>query len=158
MNTKIPPGLKTLFLVHFILGLALGLVYVLIPEPYFKLFNWQIDQPIIYRLLGSAILGFAAGSWFGFKAVDWEQVRIVVLTELVWPPLGAIINLLGILRNEIPPLIGWINFVVLGGFAVAFYLYYNQQEGAAAVKAPAPKVSAPRPAAKKAARRGRGRG
>ncbi len=156
MNKPISSGLKTLFLVHFILGLIFGLLDLLIPETFFGLLNWPIKEPAVYRLAGAAILGFAAGSWFGYKAVTWEQVRIVVLTELVWPVLGALVTLLGLLTGAFPYAAGWINFVILAGFAIAFWIYFNQHE-AAAVTVPAPKEPAVKAPARKAARRKRAR-
>ncbi len=152
MNTKISSGLKTLFLVHFIAGLIFGLINLLIPIEWYGLTGLKISDPAPYCLVGAAILGFSAGSWFAFKAVNWEQVRIIVLTELVWPPLGALASLYFALRPNAAP-VWWLNFVVLAGFAVAFYLYYNRQEAAAGVKVPAPKAAAPKPAARKVARR-----
>ncbi len=149
----ISSGLKTTFLVHFILGLVFGLIYLLIPGTFFKIFNWPVPDHTAYRLLGAATLGFAAGSWFGYKAVTWDQVRIVVLTELVWPPLGALVNLWGLLSGALPAW-GWINFVILAGFAVAFWIFYNQHEGATA---PAPQAVATKRPARKAPARKRAR-
>lgn len=157
MNTKISSGLKTLFLVHFILGLIVGLCNLVIPTQFYRLVGLEISDAAPYRLMGAAVLGFAAGSWFGFRAINWEQVRIIVLTELVWPPLGALISLVLALSPGQAALAWWINFVVLAGFAIAFYIYYNQHAGASAIKAPAPKAAAPKAVAKKAARRGRAR-
>ncbi len=156
MSTKISSGLKTLFLVHFIAGLIFGLLDLLVPETFYGMMAWPIKDPALARLTGAAILGFAAGSWFCYKATNWDQVRIVVLTELVWPPLGALVTLWGLISGEFP-VAAWINFVILAGFAIAFYVYYNQHEAAsvpaaaAAAKSPAPK------AARKVARRRRAR-
>lgn len=153
MSNKISSGLKTLFLVHFIFGLIFGLLYLLIPETFLGWLSWKVTEPAIYRLVGAAILGFTAGSWFCYKADTWGQVRNVVLMELVWPPLGALVNLWGLLSGQFPAA-GWINFVILAGFAIAFYIYYNQHEAAAApAPMPAPKAPAPKAPARKVARR-----
>ncbi len=152
MNTKISSGLKTLFLVHFIMGVIFGLINLLIAAEWYNLFGLKISDAAPYCLVGAAILGFAAGSWFGFRAVNWEQVRIIVLTELVWPPLAALVSLFFALQpNQTAALVWWVNFVIMAGFAIAFYIYFNKQE--AAVKAPAPKAVAAKPVAKKAVRR-----
>ncbi len=157
MNTKISSGLKTLFLVHFILGLIFGLAYSLIPGQLLTLFTWPaIQDTWIYRTVGAAILGFSAGSWFCYKASSWEQVKIVVLTELVWPTLSALASLYGILNEKLPAG-AWLNFVIMAGFAIAFYIYYTRQEAAARVPAPAAKAPAPKAAVRKAVRRRRAR-
>ncbi len=158
MGNKIVSGLKTLFLVHFIFGLIFGLLILLIPDTFFGWFGWQVKEPDAYRLVGAAVLGFAGGSWFCYKSSTWEQVRNVVLTELIWPPLGALVNLWALVTGAFAPA-AWINFVILAGFAIAFYVYYNQQEAAVtAARMPAlPKAPAPKPPARKVARRRRAR-
>ncbi len=157
MNKPISSGLRTTFLVHFILGLIFGLLLLLIPETFLGMFSWKVTQPAVYRLVGAAILGFAASSWFGYKAYTWDQVRIVVLAELVWAPVATLVNLWGLIAGDFPPA-AWINIVIFGGFAIAFWIFYNQQEAAAAVKAPAPQAPAPKKAsARKVARRKRAR-
>ncbi len=157
MNKPISSGLKTLFLVHFILGVIFGLINLLIPEIFLGLVNWPVKDPAVYaflRVSGAAVLGFSIGSWFGYNAVTWEQVRIVVITELVWPVLGALVTLLALVTGAFPAS-AWIQFVILAGFAVAFWIYYFQHEAASAVAAPkAPAVKAP---ARKVARRKRAR-
>jgi len=162
MNKPISSGLRTTFLVHFILGLIFGLLLLLIPETFLGMFSWKVTQPATYRLVGAAILGFTMSSWFGYKAATWDQVRIVVLAELVWAPLATLVMLWGMISGDFPPT-AWINVVIFGGFSIAFWISYNQQEAAAAIKAPAfnapaPKAPAPKAPARKAARRKRGRG
>ena len=156
MNKPISSGLRTLFLVHFILGLIFGLITLIIPETFLGLFGWQVQTPAVYRWIGAAVLAFTASSWFGYKATTWEQVRIVVLAELVWAPLATVVNLWGMIRQEFPPT-AWLNVVIFGGFTIAFWIFYNQQEAGAAVKTPAPKAPAPKAPARKAARRKRAR-
>jgi hypothetical protein len=156
MNKPISSGLRTTFLVHFILGLIFGLLLLLIPEAFLGMLGWKISQPAVYRLVGAAILGFTVSSWFGYRAATWDQVRIVVLAELVWAPLATLVNLWGMISAEFPPS-AWVNIVIFGGFAIAFWIFYNQQEAAAAVKAPTPKAPAPKAPARKVARRKRAR-
>jgi hypothetical protein len=152
MNKPISTGLRTTFLVHFIVGLIFGLLLLLIPGTFLGMFGWNVAQPATYRLVGAAILGFTASSWFGYKAANWDQVRIVVLAELVWAPLATVVNLWGIIRAEFPP-IAWINVLIFGAFTVAFWIFYNQHEAEAAAMPPVAKAPAPKVPARKAARR-----
>lgn len=156
MNKPISSGLRTTFLVHFILGLIFGLLLLLIPETYLGMFSWKVVLPSVYRLVGAAILGFTMSSWFGYRAATWDQVRIVVLAELVWAPLAALVMLWGMIAGDFPPS-AWINVVIFGGFAIAFWIFYNQQEAGTAVEAPAPKAPAPKAPARKVAGRKRAR-
>jgi hypothetical protein len=161
MNKPISPGLKILFLVHLVFAFIFGLVYLLIPEVFGGLFKLPTTEPFVtaLRLLGAAIMAFGFGSWYAYRATAWDQVKIVVQMELVWTILGALVSLLAALFAGFAP-VGWINFVILAGFAVAFWIFYSQHEigqmAAAPVAPPSPRATpAARPARKAAPRRRR---
>jgi len=123
MNTQFSQGLKTTFLIHFIVALIFGLGFLLIPNVLGNLYGLNVQEPEIYRLLGGAMLGFAVSSWLSYKATDWESVRIVVVMEIVWPTLGTLVMLYGLLFAGFPVL-GWLNAVILAAFAIAFGWFY----------------------------------
>ena len=123
---KISQGLKTTFLIHFIVALLFGLCFLFIPVVVGNLYGLNVQEPETYRLLGAEMLGFAASSWFAYKATDWESVRIVVVMELVWTVLGTLVMLYALLLAGFPPL-GWLNAVILGAFAIAFGRFYFQR-------------------------------
>ena len=125
MGTQIAPRLRTLFLVHFIVAGVFGLIYLLIPETWGNLISWPIQEPAIYRLVGAAVLGFAASSWFAYRATGWEKVKIVVQMEIVWTVLGTLVLLWGLLFASLPAF-GWVNAVILAGFAIAFIAFYQR--------------------------------
>jgi uncharacterized protein YjeT (DUF2065 family) len=123
MEKQIPSGLKTTFLVHFIVALIFGLIYLLIPEVWGNLIKWPTQEPAVYRLVGAAILGFGTSSWLAYKETAWEKVKIVVQMEIVWTILGTLVMLWGLIFAGLPA-IGWVNAVILGAFAVAFGVFY----------------------------------
>jgi hypothetical protein len=123
MNTKIPQGLKTAFLIHFIISLLFGLGFLLIPVAVGNLFGLNVQDPSIYRLLGAAILGFAVSSWLSYQATEWESVRIVLVMEIVWATLGTLVLLYALLFAGFPAL-GALNAVILAAFAIAFGWFY----------------------------------
>ncbi len=125
METQIAPRLRTLFLVHVIVGGIFGLIYLLIPETWGNLVSWPVQEPAVYRLIGAAVLGFAASSWFAYRAAGWERVKIVVQMEIVWTVLGTLVMLWGLIFAGLPA-IGWLNAVILGGFAIAFIAFYQR--------------------------------
>ncbi len=43
--------------------------------------------------------------------------------EIVWTILGTLVMLWGLIFAGLPA-IGWLNAVILGGFAIAFALFY----------------------------------
>ena len=123
MNTKFSQGLKTTFLLHFIVALLFGLGFLLIPSTVGSWYGMNILEPVTYRLLGAAMLGFAASSWMAYSANNWEAVRIVVIMEIVWTILGTLVVLYGIFFASYPALY-WINAILLAAFAAAFAWFY----------------------------------
>jgi len=126
VNTKLSQGLKTTFLIHFIVALLFGLGFLLIPNVVGNLFGLNVQEPEIYRLLGGAMLGFAVSSWLSYKATNWESVRIVVVMEIFWATLGTLVLLYALLFAGFPVL-GWLNAVILAAFAIAFGWFYFQR-------------------------------
>jgi len=124
MEKPISSGLRTTFLVHAIIGIALGLVYLLIPETAGNLLNWDMGDPA-YRLLGAALVALGVSSWLAYKAGTWGEVKILVQLEVVWTVLAALVLLWGLISAAIP-LIGWANLVLLVLFAIAFGYFYTR--------------------------------
>lgn len=126
MEKKILPGLKITFLVHLIVGLFFGLIYLLVPKWWGDLISWPMPDPDLWRMVGAAVLAFTVSSWFAYRAELWERVKIVVQAEIVWTVLATLVLLLGLLFTGLPA-IGWVNAVIMGGFAVAFCYFYSRQ-------------------------------
>jgi hypothetical protein len=126
MNAQLSQGLKTTFLVHFIVALLFGLGFLLIPIAVGSIYGLNVQEPEIYRLLGGAMLGFAVSSWLSYKATNWDSVRIVVVMEIVWTILGTLVMLYALLIAGFPAL-GWINAIIFAAFAIAFGWFYFQK-------------------------------
>jgi hypothetical protein len=125
MDKQISSGLKTTFLIHFVVAGIFGLVLLL----WGNLAGLEIVKTAIYRLVGAALLGFAASSWLAYKETVWERVRIVVQMEIVGSALGALVILWGLAFEGLPPL-EWMNVVILAGFAIAFAFFYSRARAA----------------------------
>jgi hypothetical protein len=123
---KISSGLKTLFLVHFIAALVFGLLQLLIPGMFFRWFGMSIKDALPYRIVGAAVLAFAASSWLCYKAAEWNKVKIVVQAEIVWASLAALVSLYGVLFAGMPATM-WIQVIIMAGFAAAFIYYYTKK-------------------------------
>jgi hypothetical protein len=123
----IPKGLKITFLVHFILGLVMGIPFLLFPEGYADMLNFTISEPMAYRMLGAATIGFSISSWLAYKKSNWDSVEILVIAEIIWTILGTIITIWGIISEEFPAA-AWLNAIPMLGFAIAFcYFFFTKK-------------------------------
>lgn len=127
MDKQISKGLKYLFLFHFITGVVLGLIYMIMPGQYSAIIDWPLKEEAPYRLIGAALSGYGFSSWLAYKNGMWEQVRILVLTEVVWCGLGGIVMLWSMLYAGLPA-IGWLNTGLLFFFAAAFAYLYKREK------------------------------
>jgi hypothetical protein len=126
MEKQIPYGLKITFLVHVVMAGVFGLVFLLVPEMFGGMMGAPILEPSTFRLVGAALIAFAASSWFAYRETVWERVKIVVQMEIVWTILGVLATLYGLVYEGLPTG-DWMNVVILGAFAVAFIFFYSRR-------------------------------
>ncbi len=77
MEKQILPGLKLTFLVHSIVAVIVGLIFMLAPQFWPSLFGQALIDVGTYRVLGAAIIAFAMSSWWAYRESLWERVKIV---------------------------------------------------------------------------------
>ena len=123
MDRPISSGLKITFLIHFIVALVFGLVFLIYPQLWGSLAGMQILAHELYRMLGAVMLALGVGSWLAYRAKIWESVRIIVLTEISWTAMAAVIILYYLIRHSFPALY-WLPALLMAGFAVAFAYFY----------------------------------
>jgi hypothetical protein len=124
--TKISSGLKTLFLVHLVIGLIFGLAYLFIPGLTMGWMGVTLKDEFPYRLVGAAILAFSASSWYCYLAAEWDRVKIVVQAEIVWTVLAVLVGLYGLLFAGQPSPM-WLSVIIMAGFAGAFIYFYGKK-------------------------------
>lgn len=124
MEKQITLGLKRTFLVHSIMMTMFAFVYLFIPVLWGDLTGCLSNQvPQVFRLFGTAILGFAISSFLAYRETAWDTVKIVAQMECVISILFPIVILLGLFFWDLPE-IAWMAFVVMSGFAIAFNIFY----------------------------------
>ena len=124
MEKQTTAGLRYTFLVHGIMMSIFALTYLFIPVPWGDLTGCLSNQvPQVFRMFGTAILGFATSSFLAFREPSWEKVKIVAQMECIISFLFPIVILLGLFFWDLPG-IAWLYFVVMSGFAIAFNLFY----------------------------------
>jgi hypothetical protein len=127
MDKPITSGLKTLFLIHAVVGLIFGLGYLVIPAQVADWFGMPLTDEPYLRLVGAAILGWTATSIVGYLAHHWDEVKIVVQGEFVWTGLAALLSLWLVLDGTWPAA-GWLNFALMALFSLGFAYFYWREE------------------------------
>jgi uncharacterized protein YjeT (DUF2065 family) len=124
MEKQVTAGLKYTFLVHGIMMVIFGLTYLFIPVQWGNLTGCLSNQvPEVFRVFGTTILGLALTSLLAFRETSWDRVQIVAQMERIFNPLFVIVLLLLMLFGDLHA-IGWMYFVVMSGFAIAFNVFY----------------------------------
>ena len=120
---KLPAGLRITFMVHFIISAIVGIQHLLAPRIWIDLAGMEIDETVTWRLIGAAVIAFGVSSFLCYRARVWERVRIVVIMEIVWSFLGAMVILWALLFKGLAKL-EWLNVVILMAFAIIFSLWH----------------------------------
>ena len=101
-----------------------ALIYLIIPVLWGDLTGCLSNLvPQVFRLFGTAILGFAIGSFLAYSANNWESVRITAQLNCLISILFSVVIILGIAFWSLPT-IAWLYLVVMFGFALAFNYFY----------------------------------
>ena len=100
-NTNIPTGLKTWFVIHFIVDMLFAIPLILFPEIILPWFGWGTIDPVMPRLVGAALLGIGGESLFSRNA-SRDAFKALLRLKIIWAS-GAILALgLGLLRGAPP--------------------------------------------------------
>lgn len=127
MDKQISSGLKNLFRLHFIAGVLFGLIYLFAAEMYGQLINWPVLDAAAFKLIGAALVAFGCSSGLALKNPLWERVEILVLTEVIWTGLAALVMIWGIFFAGLPA-IAWMNTALMLFFALGFGFFYFKEK------------------------------
>jgi len=83
--------------------------------------------PGIIRLYTAALLAVGVGSWFGYRAARWTEIKILVQAEITFTVLGALAGLYAAFVAGAPAF-NWLATGVFVGFGVAWILLYRRAE------------------------------
>ncbi|MGB2896021.1 MAG: hypothetical protein WBB65_07655 [Anaerolineales bacterium] len=124
MEKQITLGLKYTFLVHSIAMAMFALTYIFTPVLWGDLTGCLSNQvPQVFRLFGTAILGYAISSFLAYRESSYEKVKITTQMNCVITALFPIMLVLALVFWDLPS-IGWMYFVVMLGFGIVFNYFY----------------------------------
>ena len=107
------------------MSIVFGFVFFLAPEFYVDAVAWPFLDPAAARVMGSAFIAFGITSLFGFRAASWEEVKLVVIGEIVFTLFG-LLSMVWVMavHATIPALIGWLYALLFALFFVLFLYSY----------------------------------
>jgi hypothetical protein len=109
--------LKATFLIQAIIDSVLGALLFIIPGRFLGWIGWTPVEPLLFRLLGAALLAMAWTCVVGFMAKQRSEVKVLIQMQLIFCGLGAV----GFLRHLIGfsyPVIVWATCLSLVAMAV----------------------------------------
>ena len=121
-----PSILKYTFLLHFIVSMIFGFLFFLSPEFYVSATAWPFLDPAAGRVMGSAFLGFGFAALLGYRAGSWEEVKIIVIADIIFT-LFSLVSMVWmmVIHATIPVLAGAFNAFLFALFFVLYlYSYY----------------------------------
>jgi hypothetical protein len=124
MEKQFTLGLKYTFLAHSIAMAIFALNYIFTPVLWGDLTGCLSNQvPQVFRIFGTAILGYAISSFLAYRESSYEKVKITAQMNCGITALFPIILILALLFWDLPS-IGWMYFVIMLGFGIVFNYFY----------------------------------
>ena len=118
--------LKQLLIIHAVIALVNGVIFLIIPVQYLSFFGVEISGPddiFINRLFAAALLTYALVAWFARNA-DFSEARQAILLGYFIPiAIGFIITLVGQLSG-IMNLFGWSLVALYLTMATGYGYFY----------------------------------
>ena len=126
MAKELLKGLKIILLVHFIMGIILGFIFLILPEAYCDIVGVTMTDHGVLRLIGAASLALGGGSFLAYRSKEWEKTKLLVQLNLIWL-ISAVVGVVWWLI-EGGPVAGWWVFGMFVIFLIAFVYFYILQE------------------------------
>jgi len=83
-NTEtVPEGLRTWFVIHFVVDVLVAIPLLLFPQVFLNLFAWKTYDPIMTRLVGAALMGIGVESLLGRNA-NAATFRAMLNLKVIW--------------------------------------------------------------------------
>jgi hypothetical protein len=118
---KVPVGLRTWFVIHFVADVLFAIPLLFFPQMLLDLFNWRTYDPIMTRLVGAALMGIGVESLLGRNA-SADTFRAMLNLKVIWASSALVAIGIGIAEGVAP--IAWL---FLGIFFVFWcvWVYYR---------------------------------
>jgi len=114
-------GLRSWFVVHFILDVLFAVPLLLFPKETLQFFGWTQIDPLATRLVGAALMGIGMESLIGRNA-SADSFRAMLNLKIIWS-LSAVFGITLSMIQGGPPVLGWVFLAIFGSFSILWISY-----------------------------------
>jgi hypothetical protein len=127
MREEILKFTKMTFIIHFIIGLAFTVLFWIpdITTPIFGL-ERTFDTHAMSLTIGALFAGLTVSSLCGILAKEWKEVRIVVISKIIWL-VGAVVTTI-VSFPVYDPIMAVLTIIISVILLALFILTFLQQE------------------------------
>jgi hypothetical protein len=118
----ISQGLRTWFVIHFVLDVLFAVPLIFAPIAFLSFFGWTTIDPLATRLVGAALMGIGVESYLGRNA-GLEAYKGMLNLKIIWSATATFGLLVTMLVNQ-EPWAGWLLVALFGSFC-ALWSYYR---------------------------------
>lgn len=120
MDKKVPNGLRTWFVIHFVADILFAIPLLFFPQALLNIVGWGTYDPIMARLVGAALMGIGTESFLGRNA-DAHTYREMLNLKIIWASCALFAFGAGIAEGAAP--IAWLLMGIFAVFWVAWVYY-----------------------------------
>ncbi|MGD8406952.1 MAG: hypothetical protein PVJ21_25055 [Anaerolineales bacterium] len=118
---NVPNGLRTWFVVHFVVDVLFAIPLLFFPQMLLDLFNWRTYDPIMTRLVGAALMGIGVESLLGRNA-SADTFRAMLNLKVIWASSALIAIGIGIAEGVAST--AWSLFTIFFVFWCVWVYYH----------------------------------
>lgn len=117
---------KYTFLFSFVLQLFFGLTFIFLLETFLDMMFWPYADLGFPRLFGASLLGFSFLNFLAYRKKEWECVKIVVQTMIVWIIIEIAVMIYIHFGLPTHPIV-WMNTIIWIVQVIVFIYIYIQR-------------------------------
>ncbi|MBL8029251.1 MAG: hypothetical protein JNL74_22710 [Fibrobacteres bacterium] len=121
MNLK---ALKRWFVIHFITDFAIAIPLFLFPEYFLTFMGWSSVDPLMTRLVASALFGIGGISLIA-KNSSKETFKTLLNLKIIWSLSAITALIIALIRSNYPPVV-WLFLIIFILFS-ATWIYFRTQ-------------------------------
>jgi hypothetical protein len=122
-SDHLPAGLRSWFILHFVVDLIFAIPLILIPAQFLHVAGWESADPVSPRLVGAALLAIGIESWLGRNAGK-DAFRAMLNLKIIWASFAIVGLALGLAEGA--PDSAWIFLLAFAGF-LGVWVFYRRK-------------------------------